>query len=697
MNFGRNDILCRKQGGENSCDETNEIEDTYQMITECLLSERITDQTEGMKILLSFMVKGENVSRFFPIVVQVITSENEELRHLAYVYLSHHTESDPDSMLMSVNTFQRSLTDKEPAIRALSLKLLSSIRSTEIIEIVLNAIQISASDESPYVRKEAALSLVKIFEASPHLRDSIIPLVQKLLKDQSIITISGALFAVSRISPDCDALIHPIYRTLCKILTKLDPWGQSTALHILTRYVRRNFIITPSKHNFFIENEENFGLNDPDLDLLFHNARPLLNSITPSVTFAACSLFFYCTNSSMHTIIVKPLIRLIYGDMSTTFSALHAISSFIADNPEPFIPHIRHFFLSNEDIIPIKKMKLTILSQLVRKSNLEVIIREMSQHIYDDNNDISMVAINALGMIATTHGENESLCMKIIVHLLHSKSERVLSQTIKMLCKLFRHSFRNTTSENKSFIGEDEAKKIIEEMALIFNKIINIDTKVALVSLINDKCDIIPHHSHEVLRQLALTFSNQNILVKYQAVLLAAKLYSNKQLIIEDLTRYVLTLGFYDNNIDLRDWSRLLHSLIAAPTQNEEILSYRKLATKFMFPEKPDVVWEERIIKASEVEAGSFSSIFGFTKTHSSQVVAWCDPLKQPKSSLRDESSLGWVDDQGDIDSDLELFFEATKNELDSSDIVIIDQHENEDITSQIETVNSDDINSYFD
>lgn len=692
--------------------ETSLALDLGPTIRQNLQSAKVADKITGVKTLLAVMSKGENVSEFYPLVVQEITSEDETLRHLSYVYLVHYAEADPDSALMSVNTFQRSLSDPDPIVRALALKILSSIRSPEIIEIVLDAVHTCCSDVSPYVRKAAALALVKLYETDASCLDSLEPLISRLLTDQSIITISGALYALQRIAPDNDKFVHPVFRTLCKVLARLDPWGQTTALNILRRYARRNFR-APSTNDEWGDDENEQDKNDEDLDLLVKCTQPLLSSITPCVTLAAASLFFYCAPPFKLQLIAKPLIRLIYGDPSTAYAALMAISSFAADNAEPFVPHVRHFFIGYDDPIVLKKAKLQVLSQLARPSNSDILMRELAQHIHDPDREVASAAVRAIGRTASQAGDASASCINVIVKMLKSPSLSVVEQAVQMLCLLLRPLPKKDAEVEVDAFGvsgdvmdEEEVKSVLIKLLEVFAKIEDPETRASLISLVGDKAAIIPLQAHEVLRQIAVTFPQQTTSVKMQAINLAAKVMTVRKKEVGDLGRYIFTLGYYDSDIDLRDKSRLIHALMAAPSENQYIKDLRKKAEKFLFPEKAPVIWGGDVSKASHFEVGTFSSIFGKLLDKSSIVVEWADPSKLPPSSVRDEA--GFVEEHGssdagpqDEDDDMESFFgpRTTKKQGDlviESITVASTVSKEEESAEESPQLNDDNFDDYF-
>jgi len=107
--------------------------------------------------------KGRDVSEFFPDVVKNVASNNLEVRKLVYIYLLRYAEQEPDLALLSINTFQKDLTDQNPIIRAMALRVMSGIRVPVIGPIVLLAIKKCIVDLSPYVRKAAAHAIPKCY------------------------------------------------------------------------------------------------------------------------------------------------------------------------------------------------------------------------------------------------------------------------------------------------------------------------------------------------------------------------------------------------------------------------------------------------------------------------------------------------------------------------------------------------------
>ena len=111
------------------------------------------------------MSKGVDCSEYFADVVKNVASPTLEIKKLVYIYLLRYAEQEPDLALLSINTFQKDLSDPNPLIRAMALRVLSGIKVPMIGSIVMLAIKKCAADISPYVRKAAALAIPKLYQS----------------------------------------------------------------------------------------------------------------------------------------------------------------------------------------------------------------------------------------------------------------------------------------------------------------------------------------------------------------------------------------------------------------------------------------------------------------------------------------------------------------------------------------------------
>lgn len=206
-----------------------------------------------MKLLLAMMSKGREIPEFFPDVVKNVMVQNLEVKKMVYIYLVYYADYNPacrEIALLSINSFQKDMSGMNPLIRGLALRVMTSIRVPDIIQIQLLAARKCATDSSPYVRKCAANALPKIYAFDPEQLDQLKQLIEKLLKDTSTMVLGSAISAFNEICPTCYELIHRSYRKICHLLADLDEWSQVTYLHLLPLYPFHEFFCRSSPLKF---------------------------------------------------------------------------------------------------------------------------------------------------------------------------------------------------------------------------------------------------------------------------------------------------------------------------------------------------------------------------------------------------------------------------------------------------------------
>ena len=200
----------------------------------------------GMKWLLASISKGRDVSDFYPHTVKLVGASSLEVRKMVYMYLVQYADHDATTRelsLLSINSFQRGLADHEQLIRALALRVLTSIRLPDILQIQILGVQKCAKDSSPYVRKCAANALSKLHPRSDRQQREIMQeMIQELLdKDSVTMVLTSAVIAFTELCPDRLELLHTSFRKICHLLTDMDEWGQVVVIDVLSRYCRKFF------------------------------------------------------------------------------------------------------------------------------------------------------------------------------------------------------------------------------------------------------------------------------------------------------------------------------------------------------------------------------------------------------------------------------------------------------------------------
>ncbi|XP_013174112.1 PREDICTED: AP-3 complex subunit beta-2 isoform X2 [Papilio xuthus] len=579
---------------------------------------------EAMKRIIGMIAKGRDASDLFPAVVKNVVSKNIEVKKLVYVYLVRYAEEQQDLALLSISTFQRALKDPNQLIRASALRVLSSIRVTMIVPIVMLAIRDSASDMSPYVRKTAAHAIPKLYSLDPEQKEELVAIIDKLLSDKAPLVVGSAAMAFSEVCGDRVSLIHRSYRKLCSLLADVDEWGQLALLNVLTVYAKTCFP-DPNEENYssddsadkpFYDSDSSGGGGggggdaggrsrsspsvEPDLRLLLRAARPLLQSRNAGVVMAVAQLMYHCAPAQELPPVAKAMIRLLRAPIEVQSVVLNSIAALTVTRRSLFEPFLKSFFVRNSDPTHIKLLKLEILTNLATEASAPVVLREYQTYVSSSDKTFAGATIQAIGRLAVAiHTETET-CLNGLLHLLSSKDECSYVVAEWVVCEavvVVKRVVGGGASSARAAVSR--AAKLLRSDRLAAN------ARAAAVWLVAEHGAKHPRAA-AVLAHMASNFADQDELVKLQLLSLAVKL-SITQPDTVAMCRYVLSLARYDASYDVRDRARLLRRFVD-PSHGSLLQQY---AAAIFCPDKPKPTIESSFKERQQYTVGSLSQYIG--------------------------------------------------------------------------------------
>lgn len=333
-------------------------------------------------------------------MIKNIVSHSFETRQLVYIYLLRHAEDNPDLALLSINTFQKDMADKNPLIRAMALRVMCSIKVPLIVPLIVNAIQRKISDLSPYVRKAVANCIEKCYRLDNTQKDLLVEVIKKLFNDKSTAVLGSAAATFNAVCPDRFDIIHIHYRKLCRLLIDCDEWAQIEIIKLLLRYVRGNFSDphfdschppSPTHNDSFYSDTYGNAVSksaakdtggsayvglDPDHLLFIRTCRNLLISRNPSVVLHAISVFYYVAPIRDLRKSIPSLIRLLRYTEENLYSVMLTAVSISRRVPFAFAPYARQFAVYDGESVAIRSMKLQILETIADDSNVDFVLSE---------------------------------------------------------------------------------------------------------------------------------------------------------------------------------------------------------------------------------------------------------------------------------------------------------------------------------
>jgi vesicle coat complex subunit len=131
-------------------------------------------------------------------------TEDIEQKKLVYLYLINYAKTQPDLVILAVNTFVRDSDDQNPLVRALAIRTMGCIRVEKIIDYLAGPLQKCLHDENPYVRKTAALCVAKLYDLKPELvlENGFLEQLHEMISDSNPMVICVLIvFALSSDTP----------------------------------------------------------------------------------------------------------------------------------------------------------------------------------------------------------------------------------------------------------------------------------------------------------------------------------------------------------------------------------------------------------------------------------------------------------------------------------------------------------------
>jgi AP-3 complex subunit beta len=550
-----------------------------------LLDSRLDrEKLEGMKHLIALISLGHDASEFFPSVVKNVVAVGVELKRMVYMYLVHYAADKQEIALLSINSFQKDLSDPNQLIRALALRVMSSIRLDITIQVVMLSIKKCAKDSSAYVRKTAAHAIPKLFDMDADQREPLIEVIMDLMRDPSTLVIGSAVAAFQEVCPDRMDLVHGVFRRLCVVLADTDEWGQVVIIKLLAHYARSQFMDpnksadapklkkknAKKKQDFYSdsdgsENEDEGASINSDHRLLLKATIPLLQSRNSGVVIAVAMLHFATAPEKeiKSTGVAKAMIRCSRIGREHAYIFLSSIESIASGRPKLFRPFLKEFYVNGSDTGFVRNLKLDIMTHIACRENVFPILTEFHQYVKGGDPKLMAATIQAMGRAAVKLKDPEvtSRCLRGLIVFLSSPQPSVVSQSVFVL----RNLVMVTTSHQGAEQPEPSGKHAVRCAAqLLFGatQITDPAARGCIVWLLGEYADWLPQTAADSLRQLAKVFIEESEDVKLQSLSLASKLYVRKVERSEQITAYIFEMARYDTSFDVRDRTRVLRSFL---------------------------------------------------------------------------------------------------------------------------------------
>ncbi|TNY20410.1 adaptin N terminal region-domain-containing protein [Rhodotorula diobovata] len=539
------------------------VEETRRM----LASKRELERTEGLKRVIAMMTKNLPVTSFFPLVTSLLSPTTSlQSRSLISLYIVHCASHAPELALLSINAYQKDLSDPNPLVRAGAISTLAAMPLPDIRELVGLAVQKGARDTAWYVRRATADALRALYRADPHSADNRAGLevtLRVLFDGATPLTVGAALSAWEELCPTKWDMVHPNYRRWCRMLMDVEEWGQTVLLRVLARY-GRTFFLDPAQT----------GKVDPDAELALKSSEPLLQHLNPAVVSGVVKLHYYLSPPNRLAKIAPPLLRLLRGPPEVAAVVLEDCALIAEERPDLFEKHLSSFFVRFSDPVESRKTRLRVLVALARESNIRVVLHELLTYIKDDDDAFASDAITAIGTCALRVPGVAPECLETLSKLLQSKHDRTVTSAVLVFRTLLRSpSFPTKHASRTALVTRLAAH-------LHAGRMQDPAARASVYWLVGQYAaeddgggGIVEGCGAEIVRLGAKGFAHEAIPAKLQLLTLSAKLLVLSHLApltppthgaLVLLFQYVALVARYDLAYEVRDRARFLAGLVSA-------------------------------------------------------------------------------------------------------------------------------------
>ncbi|KAG7193141.1 AP-3 complex subunit beta [Scheffersomyces spartinae] len=624
-----------------------------QEISKCLNSRVETDILRGIRSVIYLMGKGEDVLEYFADVVKNITSSNVKIKNLVMVYVTKYAEVEPDTALLAINSIQKLLNEKDSVVRARSTRTLCGILILAIVPIMLLTIKRTVADPSPLVRSATAGAIESCYGLDDTNGKELVGYLTKLLADSEIQVVESAVKCYYSIRSQLKPLkqwlpIHGNFRRLCSVIGEFDEWTQCFVVEILVEYCRL-FIARPKLYldsNVIIDMPNDFSslgsaaaaavdydVSYDDDYLLFIDSLGMLTFSSSDAVVLSVAKAYYCLTPPVHFIksgLNKALLR-IATNAQESFKISELVYGMILNislmDKKVFGSYYTNFFLYPTDPLSIASMKLKILCALVEETNIRYILEELKYYsIKFPKPSVARKAIIAIGDCARISDIWNGNILKWCLSLLKLAKGSILSEILSLLSYLLQQIL------NSGDPNEDISKTCMILSQILIQTELLLEPKARVIWIIGEftvQCQ--NKIGPDVLRNLIKNYAFESEVVRYQTLLLAAKIYcyevSKASVPNETITmmfKHVLHCAKYDTSFDTRDRARVLSVLL----DNTNTSSNSELACLFLQSPKP-MLLKDHDDQDNMIKSSALNKYLVVTN--------WVDPKTLPSSTIRNE------------------------------------------------------------
>ncbi|KAI9800249.1 MAG: AP-1 complex subunit beta-1 [Sarcosagium campestre] len=511
-----------------------------------LVSQYAYERKEAIQKTIMSMTLGKDVSSLFPDVLKNIATSDLDQKKLVYLYLMNYAKSHPDLCILAVNTFVQDSEDPNPLVRALAIRTMGCIRVDKMVDYMEEPLRKTLRDESPYVRKTAAICVAKLFDLNPSmcLENGFLESLQEMIGDPNPMVVANAVTALAEISeaaPESRALqvTPPTLKKMLLALNECTEWGRVTILTTLADYKATD--IKEAEH-------------------ICERVSPQFQHVNPSVVLAAVKVvFLHMMKISPDTAkqylrkMAPPLVTLVSSAPEVQYVALRNIDLLLQKQPDILTKEMRVFFCKYNDPPYVKLQKLEIMVRISNDKNVDQLLAELKEYALEVDMDIVRRAVRAIGQAAIKIESASERCVNVLLDLIGTKVNYVVQEAVIVIKDIFR-----------KYPGYEG---IIPTLCKCIDELDEPNARGSLIWIVGEYAEKITN-ADEILGGFVDGFNEEFIQTQLQILTAVIKLFLKKPDQSQGLVQKVLQAATAENdNPDVRDRAYVYWRLLSSDPQ----------------------------------------------------------------------------------------------------------------------------------
>ncbi|KAJ3174438.1 hypothetical protein HK101_010968, partial [Irineochytrium annulatum] len=551
-----------------------------------LNSEYKEKRKETVKKVIANMTIGKDVSSLFADVVKNMQTEDLELKKLVYLYLINYAKSQPELVILAVNTFVKDTDDMNPLIRALAIRTMGCLRVERIVDYLLEPLKKGLKDEDPYVRKTAALCVAKLFDLNPAtaIDNGLISILQDMLSDRNPMVIANAVAALSEINEtsskkDIFSVNNTVLIKLLAALNECTEWGQICILSSLATY-------RP------VDVREAAEITERVVARLQHaNASVVLTAVRVLMIY----LNFIGEDLTKQVIrkMAPPLVTLLSSEPEIQYVALRNINLILQKRPDVLNQEMRVFFTKYNDPPYVKLEKLEVIIKLCSDANIDQVLSELKEYASEVDVGFVRQSVRAIGRCAVKIESASERCVNVLLELIKTKVNYVVQESVVVIKDIFRKY-------------PSKYEGIIPSLCDNIESLDEPDAKASLIWIIGEYAERI-ENADELLEFFIENFKEESSNVQLQLLTATVKLFLKKPGSAQEIVQKILQSATQNcENPDIRDRAYVYWRLLSSTPQ---------AAKAVVLAEKPPIEADnnsvsETLLDELILNIGSLASVY---------------------------------------------------------------------------------------